>query len=281
MRPKPVRDVPAEDALPGGTQYSIKLDGWRALAFARGDEPAVLQARSGRDLAPGFPELDDALRSLPDGAVLDGELCAWHEGRFAFGQLIRPPKARARDGAQIAYVAFDLLALPGHDIRDRPLRERWDLLTTLLSGVEPPLQLVMATNDRAEAMSWREALAPTGVEGLVAKGLGTPYRPTRHGGWLKVRDRETIDVQITAFSGTPRRPRTLVTELPDGTEALTSPQLDSRQAREVAAALTDRIHPPVDHADLGSVHPITPLTAETQRDPGRSPYLRFIRLRGD
>lgn len=282
MRPKAVRDVPAEDALPGGTQYSLKLDGWRALAFIRGDEPPVLQARSKRDLAPGFPEVHDALRTLPDGVVLDGELCAWHEDRFAFGQLIRSPAARARDGAHIAYVAFDLLALPGHDIRDRPLRERWDLLTALLADAEPPLQLVMATNDRDEALSWRTALAPTGVEGLVAKGLGTPYAPMRHGGWLKIRDTDTIDVRVTAFSGTPRRPRTLVTELSDGTEALTSPQLDSRQAREVAATVANRTAAPVPHPDLGSVHPITPpTTAEVLRAPGRSPYVRFIRLRED
>lgn len=283
MRPRPVRDVPAEDALPGGTQYSLKLDGWRALAFVRGDEPPVLQARSERDLAPRFPEVHDVLRALPDGVVLDGELCAWHEGRFAFGQLIRSPKARARDGAQISYVAFDLLALPGHDLRSRPLRERWDLLTALLADATPPLQLVMATNDRSEALSWRTALAPTGVEGLVAKGLDTPYAPTRHNNWLKIRDTDTIDVRVTAYSGTPRRPRILVTELPDGTEALTSPQLDSRQAREAAATLAPRTAAtPIPHPDLGSVHPLTtPTTAEVLQPPTRTPYVHYLRLRED
>ncbi|NUU22565.1 MAG: DNA ligase, partial [Streptomycetaceae bacterium] len=216
-----------------------------------------------------------------DGVVLDGELCAWHAGRFAFGQLIRSARARERDDVQVAYVAFDLLALPGHDIRGRPLRERWDLLAALLADVHPLLQLVMATNDRAEAMSWREALAPTGVEGLVAKGLDTTYRPQTRGSWLKVRDTDTVDAEVVAYTGTPRRPRALIVQLADGTEALTSPQLDARQAREVAEATAHRTHPPHDHPEHGLVHPTDPLPAEVLRDPGRTPYVRFVRLRGD
>ncbi|WP_436772235.1 ATP-dependent DNA ligase [Yinghuangia sp. YIM S09857] len=281
MRPKAVREVPAENALPGGTQYSIKLDGWRALAFARGGAPAVLQSRSGRDLAPDFPKIAAAVAALPQGVVLDGELCAWHEGRFAFGQLVRSARARARDSVQVSYVAFDLLAVPEHDVRALPLRERWDLLTTLLADAEPPLQIVMATDDRAEAVSWRAALAPTGVEGLVAKGLDTPYRPQLRRGWLKIRDADTVDATVVGFTGTPRRPRALLTRLDDGTEALTSPQLDARQATEVAAAAANRTHDAVDHPEHGRIHPTDPLPAEVLRDPGRTPYVRFIRLRGD
>lgn len=281
VRPKTVREIPADDALPGGTQYSLKLDGWRALAFARGGEPAILQARSGRDLSPGFPDIAAAVAGLPDGIVLDGELCAWHEGRFAFGQLIRSAAARARDAAQVSYVAFDLLALPGHDVRARPLRERWELLRELLADVEPPLQLVMATTDRGEAVAWLEALAPTGVEGLVAKGLDTAYRTTIRGDWLKYRETDTVDVRVLAFSGTARRPRALVTELPDGSQALTSPQLDARQSREVAEAVVGRMGDAEEHPDLGAVRRIEPLTAEVRRDPGRVPYVRFVRLRGD
>lgn len=281
MRPKAVREVPAEDALPGGTQYSIKLDGWRALAFARGDAPAVLQSRSGRDLGPDFPGIAAAVAGLPEGVVLDGELCAWHEGRFAFGQLVRSSRARARDAVQVSYVAFDLLAVPERDVRALPLRDRWDLLHTLLADAEPPLQLVMATNDRAEALSWREALAPTGVEGLVAKGLDTAYRPQLRRGWLKIRDADTVDATVIGFTGSPRRPRALLTRLTDGTEALTSPQLDARQATEVAEAAAHRTHEVVDHPEHGRLYPTDPLPAEVLRDPGRTPYVRFIRLRGD
>lgn len=281
MRPKAVHEVPAEDALPGGTQYSIKLDGWRALAFARGDAPAVLQSRSGRDLASDFPGIAAAVAALPEGVVLDGELCAWHEGRFAFGQLVRSARARERDDVQVSYIAFDVLAVPGRDVRELPLRDRWDLLHTVLADAEPPLQIVMATTDRNEAMSWREALASTGVEGLVAKGLGTAYHPQLRRGWLKIRDTDTVDATVIGFTGTSRRPRALLTRLTDGTEALTSPQLDARQATEIAEATAHRTHDPVDHPDHGRVTPTDPLQAEVLRDPGRTPYVRFIRLRGD
>ncbi|MCF2526481.1 ATP-dependent DNA ligase [Yinghuangia soli] len=281
MRPKAAREVPAADALPGGVQYSIKLDGFRAVAFARGSAPAVLQSRSERDLAPDFPDIARALAALPDGLVLDGELCAWHEGRFAFGQLVRSSRARARDEVAVAYVAFDLLAIPGHDVRDRPLRERWGLLQAALAGTGPPLQIVLATTDRAEALTWREALAPTGVEGLVAKGLDTAYRPKARPGWVKIRDTDTVDALVVAYTGTPRRPRALIAELADGTRALTAPQLDARQAREIAEAAAGRSRPPEDDPEHGPLHPVDPLPAEVLRDPGRTPYVRFVRLRGD
>ena len=149
MRPVRAALVPAEDAMAGGAMYQLKLDGVRALAFHL-PEGVVLQGRSGTDLSARYPELVAALGELPIGTVVDGEVCAWVNGKFAFTELLRTPAARARDHVTVSYIAFDVLAVAAgrtgaRDLRGRPLAERWKMLVDLLRDVEPPVQLVMAT----------------------------------------------------------------------------------------------------------------------------------------
>ncbi|WP_372412764.1 hypothetical protein [Streptomyces luteireticuli] len=86
MRPRAVPDLLPEGSPGGGAvRYSIKLDGFRAIAFALGDR-TVLQTRTHRDIASEFPTLATALSEvLPHGLVLDGDVCAFVHGRLAFG----------------------------------------------------------------------------------------------------------------------------------------------------------------------------------------------------
>ncbi len=285
MRPEPVGAVPAEGAVPGGVMYQIKLDGFRALAFVLPEGP-VLQARSGRDLAPRFPELLPALAALPVGSVLDGEVCAWHAGRFAFGELLRTPAARARDGAAVAYIAFDALTAPGggraapRDIRGRPLAERWEVLVDLLRGVAPPIELVMATRDRAEAMAWFEQLVPLGVEGLIVKPLSGIYGGGSR--WWKVRHTETVDGEAIALLGPPNRPRGLLVRLPDGRTVATTPTLNTLQAHQVAAVAAALLAGTDVDPEHGTVLRLAePLAVELRLGIGRHATARFVRVRGD
>jgi hypothetical protein len=183
----------------------------------------------------------------------------------------------------LALVVFDLLALPGRDVRALPLRERVALMAETLTPMPPAIQPVMATNDKTEARSWYDVLQPQGIEGLVCKALDSPYQPhasARH--WLKVRHQDTIDAEFVAFIGTPRRPRTLVLRLADGSQVLTSPQLDPVQARTVAEQLTGLVDDPLTDPALGTVHPLNvPLTAEVLAGSGRHATYRFLRLRTD
>ncbi|MFD0526049.1 hypothetical protein [Kitasatospora arboriphila] len=45
------------------------------------------------------------------------------------------------------------------------------MLSRLMAEVRPPLQQIVATSDRAEALRWLEQMQPFGVEGLVVKTL--------------------------------------------------------------------------------------------------------------
>ncbi|MFB6889569.1 non-homologous end-joining DNA ligase [Kitasatospora sp. NPDC056327] len=284
MRPAAVTAVPLPDGLGGsGVVYELKLDGFRCVAFARGPErPPFLQSRSGRDLAAEFPPIAAAVARLPAGLVLDAELVAWRGGRFAFEELLRARPARASEDVALGLIAFDVLALPGRDVRGLPLADRRRLLLAALADVPPPVQAVLATTDRAEALTWMERLADTGVEGLVCKAAGSPYRARGAGRvWVKYRRGDTVDATVRAVTGPASRPRAVVLELDDGRVLLSSPPLSPSQAGQVAEAATGRLGAPVHDPQYGAVRPLRPPLRAEVTVTGRPPVALFVRLRGD
>ncbi|WP_256096932.1 ATP-dependent DNA ligase [Streptomyces agglomeratus] len=289
MRPRAIPEIPAADGLPGGVQYSVKLDGFRCVAFARGGRDgaagAVLQSRSGRNMARDFPDITAAIGALPAGLVLDGEVCAWADGAFAFAQLMRPHAARVADGVVVAYVAFDVLAVPGRDVRELPLVQRWELLGAALEGAGPQVQRVLATTDREQAALWYEALVGQGVEGLVCKGLASRYRSRDTKSWVKVRHSDTRDAAVVGYTGTARHPRALVLVLPGDADPLLSTPLTPpvrAQAREALAGVPDEGEERIVAIGLGDVpyrRGGAGLVAEVRQNVGRHATSAVQRLR--
>ncbi|MEU8762999.1 DNA ligase [Streptomyces sp. NPDC048659] len=281
MRPRAADEIPAADGVPGGYQYSLKLDGFRALAFVLEGGRVFLQSRARRDLSPDFPAVAAYLgERLPPGIVLDGELCAYRDGRLSFTDLLRPHRERERAGVPVSYIAFDLLALPGHDLRARPLRERWELLGAALDGTGPPLQRVLATEDAATAREWFGALRGAGVEGIVAKAWSSAYRAGGTWSWRKVRYADTRDAVLVGVFGPPERPHAVLVRLPDGRTLRTAPRLTAPQAREVAALTAGLLAGPMADPEHGTVRPLTEhLPVELRVPAGRQDTARFVRVR--
>src|ERR1700757_177352 len=70
MEAKSVAEIPAGN----GWLYEPKWDGFRALAFRKGNQ-VLLQSKSGQPLGRYFPELVQGLKELPQQSfVLDGEI---------------------------------------------------------------------------------------------------------------------------------------------------------------------------------------------------------------
>lgn len=183
-------------ALPAGEgwTYEVKWDGMRALCFVDGDDLRV-QSYNERDVTVSWPELAGLPAALPvTTALLDGELVATDaDGRPSFGRLqqrmhVTDPAEARRRAAQVpvAYVAFDLLHLDGHDLTGLPLADRRRLLDQVL---EPgPRWRVSPMHDDGPALL--EAATERGLEGVVAKRLDSRYEPgTRTRSWLKVKVR--------------------------------------------------------------------------------------------
>lgn len=203
---QPAREIPT--SRPDRTwAFEPKFDGWRAVLFA---DAGMLQSRRDTDLSGRFPEIIDAATQVGD-AVLDGEVVALRDGRLDFGALTSTPRARARSGVSIYFVAFDLLARSASDVRSEPYHARRSRLELLFDGVAPPLQLIPTTTDRQVALTWmRPEASVVGIEGVVAKLLDAPYRAGRGGAWLKIRQLTVVDAVVVGVTGDPERPAEVV-----------------------------------------------------------------------
>jgi hypothetical protein len=178
-----VTKMPRAGALPGTLAFEAKWDGYRCIAI-RDNNGASLWSRQGKDLTRYFPELTEAIAAaVPPGCVVDGEAVIWSGDRLDFSALQQRLRAgpKALPGlvreAPANYVAFDVLAVAGHDARDLPLHQRRTLLEELATGWEPPLSLSPTTTDPDVAAQWFEELPRTGIEGLIIKGTPQPYNP--------------------------------------------------------------------------------------------------------
>src|SRR5712691_5377071 len=134
-------------SLPIGDQwlYEPKLDGFRGtLRHAKNAHVQVL-SRNLRDLAPSFPELGQAARSLPAGTLLDGEIVIADDesGNADFGALQQRLTVARRSAGQVALqrpavlLVFDVLEMGGVPLTELPLRNRRKRLEDFLPGLHP------------------------------------------------------------------------------------------------------------------------------------------------
>ncbi|MEV1055421.1 ATP-dependent DNA ligase [Streptomyces sp. NPDC049887] len=288
---EPVATLPRGEEL----AYEPKFDGHRMLIF-KIDGTAVLQARSGRIVTAAFPDLATAALALPDGTVLDGEVVVWSGGRIDFAAVQRRAAATAARAGLLArrmpasYAAFDLLGEAGEDLRSAPYERRRQRLTALLAPLGPPLQPVPMTTDPEVAAAWFETLPAAGIEGLVVKHLGRPYRAGARD-WRKLRHTEVHDAAVTGFTGPPARPAALVLVLPDDDTPVVSsplpPALRSHAGRLLAgrAAEQGEGEPRTATAiGIGEVpyRAVEPgLVAEVERGTTRHTVVTVHRLRDD
>ena len=83
-------------------------------------------------------------------------------------------------------VAFDLLELGGKDLRRAPLEERKRELAKLLRKAGCALHFNEHTDEPGDVV-FRHA-CKLGLEGIVSRRLGSPYRSGRSPDWLKMKN---------------------------------------------------------------------------------------------
>ncbi|WP_125623070.1 DUF2188 domain-containing protein [Streptomyces sp. WAC 00631] len=243
-----VEVLPGPTALPGGTMYEPKYDGYRLLVFTCGGR-VFLQSRNGNDLTAAFPEIAHAARQLGEDLVLDGEVIIYQEGRLDFASLQRRINRRPATTAHLAreqpahLIVFDLLHRVGNDLIRRPYRERRAALEALFAdhALGAPWVLTPVTEEVDQAREWMRQWAASGVEGVLAKGRNQPYRPGKRG-WRKYRHRDTAEGVIGAVTGSLTRPETVLLGRYTGDGSLSlvarSTPLTASLRRELAPLLT-------------------------------------------
>jgi len=198
------------EELPEGPEwaYEPKWDGFRCLAFRDGTA-IELQSKSGQSLTRYFPEVVDALRSVPARRfVLDGEIVVPVNGRLSFDDLLQRIHPAASRVQKLAHehpaqlVVFDLLVDGGGRVLvELPFRERRRRLETFvtheLDGIDG-LRLSPFSPDAAKARQW---LAMTGgtFDGVVAKRVDLGYRTGDRTGMEKVKRQRTADCVVGGF----------------------------------------------------------------------------------
>ena len=187
-----------------GLLFEPKWDGFRAIVY-RGDDDVYIQSRESKPLDRYFPELHDALlAALPNGCVVDGEIVIVGDGGLDFDALqmrLHPAASRVAKLAKetpSSFVAFDLLALGGKDIRSVPQRERRKRLEKLMQGKKPPLHLTPMTEDHATAARWLQEFEGAGLDGVMVKLPEASYQPGKRI-MFKVKHARTADCVVAGF----------------------------------------------------------------------------------
>jgi len=201
-----------------GWLYEPKWDGFRALVFRDGND-VHLQSRELKPLNRYFPELEvPLLRETPDRCVLDGEIVIAGKSGLDFEALllrIHPAASRVKllaEESPSSYVAFDVLALGGDDLRDRPLAERREKLERALGNARAPVHLTPASTDRAVAQDWFSRFEGAGLDGVVAKQLDSTYQPGKRA-MVKVKHARTADCVVAGFRWHKNGPGTMIGSL--------------------------------------------------------------------
>jgi DNA ligase-1 len=172
-----------------------KWDGIRAQMIRRGGRSFVW-SRGEETILDRFPELAAPAGRLPDGTVLDGEIVGWKDGAVLPFSALQRRIGRKNLGKKllsevpVRFLAFDLLEWQGVDRRTMPLRQRRELLETLLAdraetesiGVSP----LVAAASWEDCTRLRAASRDRRVEGLMLKRADSPYGIGRQTGlWWK------------------------------------------------------------------------------------------------
>ncbi len=188
----------------GDLAFEPKWDGFRCIVFRDGDE-VELGSRNERPLTRYFPELIEPVKaSLPDRAVVDGEIIVSVKDRLGFDALqqrIHPAESRinrlaAETPAQ--FIAFDVLAVADADLMAEPFRDRRAVLEAMAGAFGAPVHLAPSTLDRDLARRWHERFEGAGLDGLIAKPRDGTYLPNKRS-QFKVKHTRTVDVAVAGY----------------------------------------------------------------------------------
>ncbi|MDJ0925610.1 MAG: non-homologous end-joining DNA ligase [Acidimicrobiia bacterium] len=164
--------------------FELKWDGVRGLLTVD-DRGARLYSRAGNDMTGRYPEL--VRGSLPADVVVDGEIVALDDNGLPSFERLQGRMNLAKAGQRripvpVSFVAFDLLHAKTALI-DRPLEERLERLNQL----EFPGGFVIPDRFAGDPHPIWDFVAERGLEGIVAKRLGSRYQPgVRSGDWRKI-----------------------------------------------------------------------------------------------
>jgi bifunctional non-homologous end joining protein LigD len=177
----------------GAWLHEIKHDGFRVIA--RKDGPKVrLYSRPGNDLTYRFPLIVETLARLPPrSCIIDGEAVACDDNGMTNFDRVR----YRRNDASVFLYAFDLIELNGDDLRRDPLEVRKATLANIVARAGHGIWFNEHIEEENGETVFRHA-CKLGLEGIVSKRKGSPYRSGRSSDWLKMKNADAPAVKREA-----------------------------------------------------------------------------------
>jgi bifunctional non-homologous end joining protein LigD len=182
--------------------YERKFDGERCLAY-RDRHGVALMTRNGQRVNSTYPELSAALAAQQaSDFVIDGEVVTFVGSTTSFSRLqqrlgVRNPPESLIAAVPVVYYLFDVLRANGEDVRDLPLRQRKQVLRSLLSFGGP---LRFTTHRSAGSKAYWDQACGRGWEGLVVKRADSLYRSGRSRDWLKFKCENSQEFVIGGYT---------------------------------------------------------------------------------
>jgi bifunctional non-homologous end joining protein LigD len=220
-----------------GWVHEIKFDGYRIQARIEKGKVSLF-TRKGLDWKERFPEIAQALKSLPD-AILDGEVVALdRDGTPDFSGLqaaLSEKKTR-----NLVFFIFDLLFEGHEDLRPLPLTERKARLEKFLSRTKSPLIRYVEHLSAGGNAVW-ESACRMNLEGIVSKRATAPYESGRGDSWIKSKCRAGHEVVIGGWSTTDGKFRSLLVGVHKGKDLVYGGRVGTGYGGKTVSQLLPRL----------------------------------------
>ena len=188
------------DHPPAGNEwlYEIKFDGYRLLTRADGRSVHCF-TRNGHDWSAKLPGITTAVNALGlKKTWLDGEIVVYGDDGLPDFQALQN-EFESKHTGRIQYHLFDMPFHAGHDLRDRPVEERRARLEAVLATVKSDVLRFSEAFDHDPTALLASARG-LGVEGLIGKRKGSPYRSRRSTDWIKLKACQRQEFVIGGFT---------------------------------------------------------------------------------
>ncbi|HEY8780699.1 MAG TPA: DNA ligase D [Mucilaginibacter sp.] len=177
--------------------YERKLDGYRAIGYT--GEKAKLISRNDIDFSKDYQKIADALKKIPQKAILDGELVIEDKNNKSRFQDIQQYKGDTKD-RKLKYYVFDLLNLDGHDLRRMELIKRKQLLKSFMSSIDNA-DIIYNEHVENKGIELFDKAKKEGWEGIIGKD-GQSYYDSgkRSDRWLKFKLQNSQEAIICGYT---------------------------------------------------------------------------------
>jgi DNA ligase-1 len=188
----------------GEAAWEYKIDGARIQIHKEGAKIKIF-TRHLKNVTESLPEIVELAGKFDfDRAIFEGEAIAMRKDNkpFPFQTTMRrfgrvQDVERMQKEIPLASYFFDLLYLDEEPLFDAPYRERFALMSKRIPA-KYAIPRIVTANEK-EAHDFLKRSLEAGHEGLMAKGVDSPYMAGHRGFyWLKIKPAQTLDLVVLA-----------------------------------------------------------------------------------